>query len=124
MRRHPEAGVELLAGIEFPWDVRPLIESHHERWDGRGYPDGLIGEAIPLSARVMSIADVYDALRSRRPYKEAYGHDDAVRIIMHGDGRTSPKHFDPRVLSAFVNTRAAMRDIYEEMTDLPHAHAA
>jgi putative two-component system response regulator len=67
---------------------------------------------------------VYDALRSRRPYKEPYEHDDAVRIILHGDGRTSPKHFDPRVLSAFTATRARMRDIYEEMTDLPNAKAA
>jgi putative two-component system response regulator len=73
---------------------------------------------------VMSIADVYDALRSRRPYKEPYAHDDAVRIITHGDGRTSPKHFDPCVLSAFAAVCTRMRDIYEAMIDLPNAKAA
>src|SRR6478672_12027846 len=74
MRGHPSAGVELLADIEFPWDVRPIVESHHERWDGRGYPHGLAGEAIPLAARVLCIADVYDALTSQRSYKRAFTH--------------------------------------------------
>jgi putative two-component system response regulator len=126
MKTHATLGFKMLDGVDSPYIEmgRDIALRHHERWDGRGYPDGLSGEAIPLSARVMAIADVYDALRSRRPYKEAYGHDDAVRIIMHGDGRTSPKHFDPRVLSAFVSARAAMRDIYQEMIDLPHAQAA
>jgi putative two-component system response regulator len=126
MKTHATLGFKMLDGVDSPYIEmgRDIALRHHERWDGRGYPDGLCGEAIPLSARVMAIADVYDALRSRRPYKEAYGHDDAVRIIMHGDGRTSPKHFDPRVLSAFVSARAAMRDIYQEMIDLPHAQAA
>ena len=126
MKTHASLGFKMLDGVDSPYIEmgRDIALRHHERWDGRGYPDGLCGEAIPLSARVMAIADVYDALRSRRPYKEAYGHDDAVRIIMHGDGRTSPKHFDPRVLSAFVSARAAMRDIYQEMIDLPHAQAA
>ena len=126
MKTHATLGFKMLDGVDSPYIEmgRDIALRHHERWDGRGYPDGLTGEAIPLSARVMAIADVYDALRSRRPYKEAYGHDDAVRIIMHGDGRTSPKHFDPRVLSAFVSARAAMRDIYQEMIDLPHAQAA
>jgi putative two-component system response regulator len=126
MKTHATLGFKMLDGVDSPYIEmgRDIALRHHERWDGRGYPDGLTGEAIPLSARVMAIADVYDALRSRRPYKEAYGHDDTVRIIMHGDGRTSPKHFDPRVLSAFVSARAAMRDIYQEMIDLPHAQAA
>ena len=126
MKTHASLGFKMLDGVDSPYIEmgRDIALRHHERWDGRGYPDGLCGEAIPLSARVMAIADVYDALRSRRPYKEAYGHDDAVRIIMHGDGRTSPKHFDPRVLSAFVSARAAMRDIYQEMIELPHAQAA
>jgi putative two-component system response regulator len=126
MKTHATLGFKMLDGVDSPYIEmgRDIALRHHERWDGRGYPDGLSGEAIPLSARVMAIADVYDALRSRRPYKEAYGHDDAVRIIMHGDGRSSPKHIDPRVLSAFVSARAAMRDIYQEMIDLPHAQAA
>ena len=71
MRSHPTAGVDMLAGIDFPWDVRPVIESHHERWDGKGYPHGLRGEDIPLSARILAVADVYDALTSLRSYKAA-----------------------------------------------------
>jgi putative two-component system response regulator len=126
MKTHAALGSRMLDGVDSPYIEmgRDIAMRHHERWDGRGYPDGLAGEEIPLSARVMCIADVYDALRSRRPYKEPYEHDDAVRIILHGDGRTSPKHFDPRVLSAFSATRARMRDIYEEMTDLADVKAA
>ena len=91
MRRHPEAGVELLAGIEFPWDVRPLIESHHERWDGRGYPHGLAGEAIPLTARILCLADVFDALTSQRSYKQSMSTSDAMEIMRRDVGRA----FDP-----------------------------
>jgi putative two-component system response regulator len=126
MKTHAALGSRMLDGVDSPYIEmgRDIAMRHHERFDGRGYPDGLAGDEIPLSARVMSIADVYDALRSRRPYKEPYEHDDAVRIIMHGDGRTSPKHFDPRVLSAFAAARARMRDIYAEMIELPDAKAA
>lgn len=84
MKRHTTAGVELLADVEFPWDVRPIVESHHERWDGKGYPHGLLAEAIPLTARVLCIADVYDALTSKRSYKQAFTHDEAMEI-MRGD---------------------------------------
>ena len=97
IRNHPSAGVELLADIEFPWDVRPIVESHHERWDGKGYPHGLIGEAIPLTARVLCIADVYDALTSKRSYKQAFDHDEAMEI-MRGDVGTQ---FDPTLFTAF-----------------------
>ena len=97
IRNHPSAGVELLADIEFPWDVRPIVESHHERWDGKGYPHGLIGEAIPLTARVLCIADVYDALTSKRSYKQAFTHAEAMEI-MRGDVGTQ---FDPTLFTAF-----------------------
>ena len=97
VRRHPTAGVELLADIDFPWDVQPIVQSHHERWDGRGYPDGLVGEDIPLTARVLCIADVYDALTSKRSYKQAFSHDDAMEI-MRGDVGTQ---FDPTLFGAF-----------------------
>ena len=69
MERHPAAGEKMLAGIEFPWDVKPMIRHHHERWDGAGYPDRLAGEAIPLSARILCLADVWDALITDRPYR-------------------------------------------------------
>jgi diguanylate cyclase (GGDEF)-like protein len=87
----------MLAGIDFPWDVRPIIESHHERWDGKGYPHGLHGEAIPLSARILAVADVYDALTSIRSYKDAVGHEAAIEI-MRGDAGTA---FDPEVFRRF-----------------------
>jgi diguanylate cyclase (GGDEF)-like protein/putative nucleotidyltransferase with HDIG domain len=97
MRSHPTAGVEMLADIEFPWDVRPLIESHHERWDGRGYPHGLAGEQIPLIARMLSIADVYDALTSVRSYKAAHSHAVAMEILRQDIGTA----FDPMVFAWF-----------------------
>lgn len=100
VRGHPSAGVSLLADIEFPWDVRPIVESHHERWDGKGYPHGLAGEDIPLTARVLCIADVYDALTSVRSYKRAYTHDEAMALMREDVGR----QFDPALFAAFEIT--------------------
>ena len=97
VRGHPTAGVELLADIEFPWDVRPIVESHHERWDGEGYPCGLAGEAIPLTARVLCVADVYDALTSQRSYKRASTHEEALDIMRKDVGT----QFDPALFSVF-----------------------
>jgi len=91
--------------------------NHHERWDGSGYPNGLKGEEIPLSARIMMMSDVYDALRSKRPYKPAFTHEHAVKIIMEGDGRTQPLHFDPMILDAFKKLSERFRDIFEEHAD-------
>jgi putative two-component system response regulator len=79
---------------------------HHERWDGSGYPQGLSGEQIPLSARLMAVADVYDALISKRVYKEAYTHEEAVRLIAEGRGT----HFDPDIINAFL----AIADAFDE----------
>ncbi len=78
-----------------------IAESHHEKFDGSGYPHGLAGEAIPFSARIVALADIYDALTSERPYKKAFTHEEASDIILKGDGRTEPHHFDPRVLEAY-----------------------
>jgi diguanylate cyclase (GGDEF)-like protein/putative nucleotidyltransferase with HDIG domain len=97
MRSHPTAGVDMLAGIDFPWDVRPIIESHHERWDGTGYPHGLRGEEIPLSARILTVADVYDALTSVRSYKHALSHSEAMDIMRRDAGFA----FDPAVFTKF-----------------------
>jgi putative nucleotidyltransferase with HDIG domain len=108
MRSHTTAGVETLAEVEFPWDVRPIIESHHERWDGRGYPHGLAGEAIPLTARILCVADVYDALTSVRSYKRAFSHAEAMGIMRREVGTM----FDPRVFAWFeavVGDRGATR---------------
>jgi putative nucleotidyltransferase with HDIG domain len=114
VKGHPTAGVTLLADIEFPWDVRPIVESHHERWDGRGYPHGLAGEAIPLSARVLGIADVYDALTSTRSYKSAWSHEEAMRIMRQEVGA----QFDPSLFAAFEELMR--RDIAAARTTRPH----
>jgi putative two-component system response regulator len=87
--------------------------NHHERWDGGGYPNGKRGEAIPLAARIMNICDIYDALRSKRPYKPAFDHLKTVDIIKHGDGRTQPEHFDPVILAAFKQNHQSFDDIFE-----------
>lgn len=91
--------------------------NHHERWSGGGYPNDKHGEAIPLAARIMYICDIYDALRSKRPYKPAYDHLKTVNIITQGDGRTQPEHFDPIVLAAFQANHQTFSDIFS-------AHAA
>lgn len=97
VKRHPVAGAELLQDADFPWEVRPIVESHHECWDGSGYPHGLAGEAIPLAARIFAVADVYDALVSRRPFKHVLTHADAVDTMQRDVGR----QFDPAVFRVF-----------------------
>jgi len=90
-----------------------IARSHHEKWDGSGYPDGLVGEDIPLSARIMAVSDVYDALRSKRPYKVAFTHEKSCEIIMEGAGR----HFDPAVIHVFTAIEAEFADIRNRMDD-------
>ena len=90
-----------------------IAYSHQEKWDGSGYPLGLVGEAIPLSARLMAVADVYDALISRRVYKPAYSHEVAVGIIREGRGR----HFDPDLVDAFLELSETFRGIARRFAD-------
>jgi putative two-component system response regulator len=90
-----------------------IARNHHERWDGSGYPDGLAGEAIPLAARLMAVADVYDALRSRRPYKKAFSHEEAVPMIVDQAGR----QFDPAMIEAFVALDAEFSRVATQMAD-------
>lgn len=92
-----------------------IARSHHERWDGGGYPDKLSGEGIPLSARIMNIADQYDALRSERPYKKAFDHATVYHILTVGDGRTTPSHFDLRILDAFKRVSGEFERIYDSL---------
>lgn len=92
--------------------ARTLALNHHERWDGSGYPAGLAGENIPVEARILALADTYDALRTRRSYKPAFDHRTAVRIILEGDGRTMPEHFDPDVLRIFSKISDEFDEIF------------
>ena len=78
IRIHPQVGAEIISAVPFPYPVAPLILSHHERWDGKGYPHGLKGEEIPLGARILSVVDYFDALTSDRPYHRAMTHDAAL----------------------------------------------
>jgi putative two-component system response regulator len=94
-----------------------IAEFHHEKWDGSGYPHGLKGEQIPLAARIMAIADVYDALISKRPYKEALSHAETVDIILHGDNITKPEHFDPRALASFARINEQFVEIARTFVD-------
>lgn len=97
MQRHPELAYHLLSPIEF---LRPALDipyCHHERWDGTGYPRGLRGEQIPLAARIFAVVDVFDALTSERPYRDAWPLDRAMQLIREGSGT----HFDPEVVDAF-----------------------
>jgi putative nucleotidyltransferase with HDIG domain len=97
MKRHPEAGLELVADIDFPGDISAIIRNHHERWDGSGYPDGLAGEQIPLAARILCVADVYDALTTTRSYRAGMTHARAAEIM-----RDSTGQFDPNLLEMFL----------------------
>ncbi|MGH7651846.1 MAG: HD domain-containing phosphohydrolase [Gemmatimonadaceae bacterium] len=97
MKRHPEAGLELVADIDFPGDIHAIIRNHHERWDGTGYPDGLAGEQIPFAARILCVADVYDALTTTRSYRPGLTHARAADIM-----RSSPGQFDPQLLEVFL----------------------
>jgi putative two-component system response regulator len=115
MKGHAAMGSEILGNSKSPY-LRMGAEialNHHERWDGGGYPNGKRGEDIPIAARIMNICDIYDALRSKRPYKPAFDHQKAVDIISNGDGRTMPEHFDPEIFAAFMQNQTMFNDIYQ-----------
>lgn len=115
MKSHAAMGAEILGNSRSPYLQMgaEIALNHHERWDGGGYPGGKKGEAIPLAARIMNICDVYDALRSKRPYKPAFDHAKAMDIITNGDARTTPGHFDPAIHAAFIQNHAVFRDIFD-----------
>jgi diguanylate cyclase (GGDEF)-like protein/putative nucleotidyltransferase with HDIG domain len=94
MKIHPIVGADILDRVEFPYPVVPIVRSHHERWDGTGYPDGLKREAIPIGARILSAVDCFDALASERPYRRALSPEEAMKTLTAEKGRS----FDPRVV--------------------------
>ena len=118
MKEHTSMGAKILGQSKSPYLQMgaEIALNHHELWNGGGYPNGRQGDAIPLSARIMNLCDVYDALRSARPYKPAFDHPTTVGIMTHGDGRTMPGHFDPALLAAFQQDLPAFREIFESCT--------
>ncbi len=125
MREHPETGYRILSVSGYPTMkmAARIARCHHERWDGTGYPRGLKGSEIPIEASITTLVDVYDALRSERPYKPAFDHDKVMDIIVNGDGRTDPRHFRPDVLAAFQGAQYKMAEIFDQLKDEAPAEA-
>lgn len=114
VKRHPGIGASLLEGssstlLEMARDV---AYTHHERWDGTGYPRGLRGKQIPMVGRIVMLCDLYDALRSVRPYKPAFSHKKVCYVMLNGNGRTRPSHFDPELLEVFREYHAEFDRIF------------
>ncbi len=119
MQTHTGIGGQMLALNSSPYlaMAADIARAHHERWDGSGYPRGLKGEKIPLAARITQLCDMYDTLRSWRPYKPAMDHAAAASSILAGDTKSLPSHFDPTLLAAFKVVMAEFRDVFETIRD-------
>lgn len=120
IKKHPVYGRDALSVAEeemgtntFLETAREIAYTHHEKWDGSGYPRGISGDEIPVSGRLMALADVYDALVNERIYKKAYSHQTAIEMILEGSGQ----HFDPDVVDAFMKHEAAFAQIAMELSD-------
>jgi putative nucleotidyltransferase with HDIG domain len=98
MKMHTIAGAQILSRVEFPYPIVPVVRHHHERWDGKGYPDGLANENIPLTARILSVVDCFDAVREDRQYRRGLTREEAIDLIMQGSGT----QYDPRVVGTFI----------------------
>jgi len=98
IKKHPQIAADILRPIHFLRSIIPYILYHHERWDGEGYPCGLKGEVIPVGARIIAIADVFQALTSNRPYRKAFSWEEAIKIIKEGSGT----QFDPKIVKLFL----------------------
>ena len=115
IRLHPQVGAEIISAVPFPYPVAPLILSHHERWDGKGYPQGLKGDEIPLGARVLSVVDYFDALTSERPYHRPMAHDSALALLQQEAG----KALDPDIVHRFVAMLPRLSDEADRAESTP-----
>ena len=120
MKHHTTIGANTLAAVYQMYPQNNLISmgveiarEHHENWDGSGYPGGLVGEKISLAARIMAVADVYDALRTKRIYKSAFSHEEACRILFAGSG----KQFDPVIIEAFDHLNEQFNSIHTDLLE-------
>ena len=113
--KHSQYGSKIIGGHHRMRTADKIAISHHERFDGSGYPYGLSGELIPIEGRILNLADQYDAMRNKRCYKPAFDHQTSFLIITEGDGRTLPGHFDPQVLGAFREVQEQFAEIFEKM---------
>jgi len=117
MMRHPEYGYQILSASDRLQMAAEIALNHHEQWDGSGYPAGRKGKEIPLSARIVTLADIYDALRSKRSYKPGFTHDQTWRIILEGDDRFEPSsHLDPKLLEIFSEHHGGMAEIWDSLS--------
>ena len=119
LRRHTLIGHKMLS-----WGEHPIMKmaasialSHHERWDGSGYPFNLHGPSVPIESRIVSLVDAYDAMRMRRSYKPAMSHEQAIDTLLNGDGRTSPEHFDPELLEILKDVHPRVALAYSAIQD-------
>lgn len=119
MKQHAEIGQRILSRSTHPVMMMAanIAWGHHERWDGDGYPRGLRGNEIPIEARITSVVDVYDALRSKRPYKPGFDQEKTLSIMLDGDGRTDPSHFDPELLDVFRDKTDEFAGIFSRLVD-------
>jgi len=118
MKRHPVYGYQILSASDRLRMAGEIALNHHERWDGNGYPNGRKGREIPLAARIVAVADIYDALRSRRPYKPGFDHDTTRRILLEGDDRMKVEGlFDPQVIDVFAEHHRGFDEIWNRLAD-------
>ena len=119
MKTHSTIGYKVLTGSKHPslQMAANIAHSHHERWNGTGYPQGLGGEDIPIEGRITSIADVYDAIRSRRPYKDSVAHDATVEYMLEGNERLPEGFFDPKLLGVFKDISSEFGTIFDSLAD-------